>query len=53
MCFEYEVQNSLKAKNNDKAFEEVELEPELEKIEEQSIVLKSWRQSIFLLYFQC
>jgi hypothetical protein len=33
--------NSLKAKNKDKALEEVELEPELEKVEEQPIVSKS------------
>jgi hypothetical protein len=41
MCFENEIPNSLKAKNKDKALEEVELEPELEKVEEQPIVSKS------------
>ena len=41
MCFEYEIPNSLKAKNKDKALEDAELEPELEKVEEQPIVSKS------------
>ncbi len=41
MCFEYEIPNTLKAKNKDKAFEEAKLEPELEKIQEQPIVSKS------------
>ena len=40
MCFEYEIPNSLKAKR-DKALEDAELEPELEKVEEQPIVSKS------------
>jgi hypothetical protein len=41
MCFENEIPNSLKAKNKDKSLEEVELEPELEKVDEQPIVSKS------------
>jgi hypothetical protein len=41
MCFEYEIPNSLRAKNKDKALEDSELEPELEKVEEQPIVSKS------------
>jgi hypothetical protein len=41
MCFEYEIPNSLKAKNKDKALEDAELQPELEKVEEQSIISKS------------
>jgi hypothetical protein len=41
MCFEYEIPNSLKAKNKDKALEDAELQPELEKVEEQPIISKS------------
>ena len=41
MCFDYEFANSLKAKNKEKALEDAELEPELEKVEEQPIVSKS------------
>jgi hypothetical protein len=41
MCFDYEIPNSLKAKNKEKALEDAELEPELEKVEEQPIVSKS------------
>lgn len=41
MCFEHEISNSLKAKNKDKALEDGELEPELEKVEEQPIISKS------------
>jgi hypothetical protein len=41
MCLEYEIPNSLKSKNKDKTIEDAELEPELEKIEEQPIVTKS------------
>jgi hypothetical protein len=41
MCFDYEIPNSLKAKNKEKALEDAELESELEKVEEQPIVSKS------------
>jgi hypothetical protein len=41
MCFEYEIPNRLKAKNRDEAIEDTELEPELEKVEEQPIVSKN------------
>lgn len=41
MCFEYEIPNNLKAKNKDRTLEDAELEPELEKVEEQPIVSKS------------
>ena len=41
MCFEYEIPSNLKTKNKDKALEDAELEPELEKVEEQPIVSKS------------
>ena len=41
MCFEYEIPNRLKAKNRDEAIEDAELEPELEKVEEEPIVSKS------------
>jgi hypothetical protein len=40
MCFDYEIPNSLKAKNKEKALADAELEPELEKVEEQPIVSK-------------
>jgi len=41
MCFEYEIPFRLKAKNIDEAIEDAEIEPELEKVEEQPIVSKS------------
>jgi hypothetical protein len=50
MCFDYEIPNSLKAKNKEKAFEDAELEPELEKVEEQPILSKS-QTYLFLFYF--
>jgi hypothetical protein len=41
MCFEHEIPNRLKSKSKDKVSEDAELQPELEKIEEQPIVSKS------------
>jgi hypothetical protein len=41
MCFDYEIPNTLKAKNKEKGLEDAEREPELEKVEEQPIVSKS------------
>jgi hypothetical protein len=42
MCFDYDIPNSLKAKNKVKALEDAERrKPELEKVEEQPIVSKS------------
>jgi hypothetical protein len=41
MCFGYEIPNRLKAKNRDEAIEDAELEPELEKVEEEPIASKS------------
>jgi hypothetical protein len=40
MCFEYEIPNRLKAKDRDEAIEDAELEPKLEKVEEEPIVSK-------------
>jgi hypothetical protein len=41
MCFEHEIPNRLKSKSKDKVSEDAELQPKLEKIEEQPIVSKS------------
>jgi len=41
MCFEYEIPNRLKAKDRDEAIEDAELEPELEKVEEEPVITKS------------
>jgi len=41
MCFEYEIPNKMKYKNKSEVTEDVEIEPELEKIEEQPIISKS------------
>ncbi len=34
MCFEYEIPNKMKYKNEQEIYEETEVEPELEKVEE-------------------
>lgn len=41
MCFEYEIPNKMKYKNKNELSEDIEIEPELEKIEQQVIVSKS------------
>ncbi len=34
MCFEFEIPNKMKYKNKNEVSEDVEIEPELEKVEE-------------------